>query len=134
MVNIERLELAMKQIMTEPERHYQEQFGIRIFDAGGGCRTAYCLAGWGAITAGATEPSFDGPYGMALGWRINPDTLESSIAYGVHIAGWAQEYFGLSELQADTLFHPHNTRTRLRAMVDRLIVDPNDQLRDILDA
>jgi hypothetical protein len=129
-VDIERLELAMKQIETEPELHHQAAWACRV-TVDGVCQTAFCLAGWGAIQAGVAAPNVPADV-LNISWYIDPETLES---FNHHRPGyrtiheWARQYFGLMEDQADDLFNGLNTRADLRHMVDQLTHDPDARLQ-----
>jgi hypothetical protein len=111
----------MKQIETEPERHFQGAFyrpGNWV------CQTAYCLAGWGAIQGGVTPPT-------STAWWIDSVTLESHDDAGrgrQYVSHWAKEYFGLTNDQAAALFHANNSAAELREMVDLLTVNPDNTL------
>lgn len=112
--NTELLERVMRHIDDHPEQHDQ-QVWIN------GCGTAACFAGWAALLSGrehVTETNSKSVYHWFIspaGWRDTP-RMAATIA------------LGLTDDEADDLFHACNSRDVLRLMVKDLV--NGDQLAD----
>lgn len=127
-INADLLETTMEYIEAHPEEHDQGTWRNR-------CSTAFCFAGHAAILAGAESPKV-----LANStdyWYI--DTDGKAVAdreehpRAVHVQEYARAALGLNYPQTPILFHSDNTVYQLRAMVDKLIADPDADLTDCWD-
>lgn len=143
MVNIEETRLALKRVeeaaqVRIPVIDYDEVREAVFLDARppelgwdqtgwvkiglvpeGVCLTAGCLAGHVAIADGYTEPVMD-RFDAVVALR-NPQTGDTLCFAGPGSVGWyAQHKLGLSEDQADWLFHEDNDLDDMRLIVEDL--------------
>jgi hypothetical protein len=97
------------------------------------CGTAGCFAGWAGLAYGATPVVLQ----EDIEWGIAND-IDSIAIFDLimpngterEISEAAAEILGLDDVQACRLFEGRNSVEDLREMVDRLAVNPSDQLDD----
>lgn len=112
-IDVRLLEDTMALIEAHPEQHDQAHWfaDMQSHD----CETTFCFAGHAAILSGAQPPN-DGQ-----SWYVDPET-GLAVLYGTdgaqHVMVYAQNKLGLTDVQADKLFHGANTVERLRALVN----------------
>lgn len=112
-LNAELLDATMTTIERDPEHHDQSHWARNVTSPD--CQTTFCFAGHAAILAGAQPPAHDGT------WYVDPETGLSVSFFeptSEHVADYAQKKLGLTDGQADKLFHGANTIPQLRAIVD----------------
>lgn len=125
MTNGELLEATMSYIEQHPEEHDQNEWT-------NACGTAFCFAGHAAILSGVERPvNLRGErWGITFDLESVPDP-RMNIPGVVHVETYATRVLGLTGEQANALFDPDNTREELRAMVDKLKVDPDHTLEGV---
>jgi len=110
------LEATMLLIEEHPEQHDQAHW---VWNAQAAeCETTYCFAGHAALLAGAEPPARSGS------WFVDERTGRLAVFGAPHakpVADFAQGKLGLTEGQADKLFHGANTIPQLRALVDQYV-------------
>lgn len=118
-VDIQKLDKALQRIAEHPEEWRQGSWGRRA----AGCGTAGCLAYHVGVVDGAE-----------IRWSDEYDG-QSAIAgvAGVHPSTYAQRALGLTDEQADNLFHGGNDMAVLRAMRDALADDPGASLNGFVN-
>lgn len=109
MINAERLQAVMTQILDHPELHKQNSWT---------CGTTACFAGWSTWMYGAQDGWTNHGRASANGagteiWQRDDDVLGT--------ADLAQELLGLTEIQALYLFDGGNTIPELELMVKDLV-------------
>lgn len=122
MADIEKLDLIIKNIETDPERHFQADWGRRTR-----CGTVFCVAGWAAHLDHAE-----------LEWSKPDDFGQQRLlrAGGVAMHHYGAVALDLTEDQAEQLFHEDNSLATIKAMRDRLVDDVSvgwDALVEIAD-
>jgi hypothetical protein len=137
MVNVELLEDTMKHIEENPQTWSQNNWYVWRTATGdkywgvvttemvetNSCGSAYCFAGHAALSAGFSAP----PKENYAGWFGQN---------GQYVDEFARETLGLTQAQADALFHGDNSMDDLRNMVDAIIENPKitgQALRELTD-
>jgi hypothetical protein len=109
-VNRELLERTMQYIEDHPEEHYQGMWFMKTE-----CGTTACFAGWACLLSGLTPDFTQRPYNFT----------DRSSYYVKDDERWvkpiATELLGVSEDDAEILFHSANSLDELKLMVKDLL-------------
>lgn len=115
-IDLDLLEAAMSEIEQNPEHHDQQAWSKNVLNRD--CQTTFCYAGHVAILAGAQPPT-----DALMGWYVDFEsntTQPWSVRSALFVGEYAQKKLGITEKDADALFHGAATIPQLRVMVDRI--------------
>jgi hypothetical protein len=120
--NIEMFDFVLEKIEADPGSFAQNFWATRTE-----CGTAFCIAGH-AATLDGSKPLWD------TGWTPRDNVAISVLTpegFEKLIGDHGREVLGLTELQAQFVFHPGNTLSQLCRMRDALEADPLDALTEL---
>jgi hypothetical protein len=109
--NTAELVAIYQHVKAHPEEWNQQNYGRREE-----CGTAYCVAGWALVRAGA-DLDWDEPNEFGVQWL--------NLADGRSPHHYAAEILGLDRAQADDLFSADNDLDEIRTIITEITgVDP----------
>lgn len=118
--NVELLEQTYDHIAANPDQHRQDYYR---------CETGMCFAGWAIELSGDAQWLFPPndpwyPYDLAPADGEEPDSVavldDDTQVPSVSAASRATRILGLTTREASLLFHPGNTLSRIRELIDNI--------------